>query len=181
MDKALENSEEHLLTSRYSNSSSQAHLIHRWRQTNISFSGMRVEVPPDDQTHIQVGQLILLENEQGIDRGKQSVGVIRRLIRHDTENLEAGIQFIQGTVSPAKIKAVILDAQAHTELQPALLLNRGENFPPAVFTPQMLYQPNREYAIETSQGDTQKIFSETLLETTRCYERFVYRLISLQD
>jgi hypothetical protein len=180
-DKTTDDTDEHLVISSYGHNTTQAHLTHRWRQTNISMSGAGLMIPPNDQSHLQVGQLVMLESEQDIESDKPRIGVVRRLIRHDAETLEAGIQFIQGLLSPAQIKPVIFGRQERADFQPALLLNRGAKYPPALFTPQMIYQPNREYIIETAQGETLKFFAEKLLESTRCYERFEYRLISFHD
>lgn len=155
------------------------HHTFRWRQINESLSGMGIEAPLEDEETLQVGQLILVENERTPGEGKWSVGVIRRIIHKDQETLEIGIQFVQGRINSATIRPVVFGTLHRADFQPALMLDRGKDHPGTLFTPHLIYHFNREYVVDAGKGKTMRIYADKLLETTCCYDRFEYRIINL--
>ncbi len=115
-----------------------AHNTFRWRQTNISKSGICLEIDPGNFRDFQVGQLLLMESERAEGRGNWIIGVIRRFIYRNKNTLEVGIQFIQGGFTPATIKPVVFGTTKAADFQPAILLDRGDKHPPPSSPPNCL-------------------------------------------
>lgn len=150
------------------------HNTFRWRQTNISESGVGLEMSPDDAKSLHVGQIVLTESEQISGDEKWTAGVVRRLILRDNSTMVAGIQFIQGHISSAKIRPLAPGHSENSDPLSALMLDRGNNIPGVLFTPCRIYQANREYIVETADGRTLHLVANKLLESTNHFERFEY-------
>lgn len=150
------------------------HSTFRWRQTNISESGVGLEMSPDDAKNLHVGQIVLTESEQVGGDEKWTAGVVRRLILRDNCTMVAGIQFIQGHISSAKIRPLAPGHAENSDFLSALMLDRGNNIPGVLFTPRRVYQADREYIVETADGRTMHLIADKLLESTNHFERFEY-------
>lgn len=155
------------------------HNTFQWRQTNVSKSGVGLEIDPIHAGSVQVGQLVLMESERPNGEESWMIGVVRRLILRKKNRLEAGVQFVQGRVSAATIKPKVFGTTDAADFQPALLLDRGKKYSAAIFTPHLLYHPKREYFVEPHQGRVCRIFADKLLESTNCFQRFEYHQIQL--
>lgn len=151
-----------------------SHSTFRWRQTNISESGVGLEMSPDDAKNLHVGQIVLTESEQVSGDQMWTAGVVRRLILRDNSTMVAGIQFIQGRISSAKIRPLVPGHAENSDLLPALMLDRGNNVPGVLFTPRRVYQADREYIVETADGRSMHLVADKLLESTNHFERFEY-------
>ncbi|MEJ1376439.1 MAG: hypothetical protein RPU32_00460 [Candidatus Sedimenticola sp. (ex Thyasira tokunagai)] len=155
------------------------HNTFRWRQTNISKSGIGLEVAPDNSSSLQVGQLVLMESERSENGENWIIGVVRRFIARNKDTTEVGVQFIQGSISAASIKPMVFGTTDIADFQPALLLDRGEKHPSAIITPHLLYHPEREYFVDGGKHLKTRIFADKLLQSTCCFERFEYHTIQL--
>ncbi len=138
---------------------------YRWRQTNFSASGVGVVLPISEARALQVGQLVLTNSEAGNGNNRQRLGVVRRLIHRDTENMEAGIQFLGGTITATRIY--------HREQPiPILITDRGSGYNRVLITPSKVFRQGRIIEIKTGKRTGYTVKAEKLLESTCCIERF---------
>ncbi len=139
--------------------------VYRWRQTDFSASGMGVVLPLSEAKALQVGQLVLIESEQGRSGGRRRVGIVRRLVRRDNANMEAGLQFIGNNITPTHI---------HHRDKPidVLLVDRGEKMNKILITPGKVYRSGRIIEIKTGPRSAWTVKAGKLLESTCCLERF---------
>ncbi|MES9873954.1 MAG: hypothetical protein ABW146_12625 [Candidatus Sedimenticola sp. 6PFRAG7] len=151
----------------------------RWRQVNLSASGVGIVLNPADAGGLQVGQAVLLESERRGGEGSWVIGIVRRLIQRDRSTLETGIQFIRGTIHPATIRPEVFGTQDSADLQPALLLDAGDEHPEVLLTPHLIYHKGREYVVEDHAGKTIRVTANGLVESTLCFDRFEYSKVSL--
>ena len=146
------------------------------QQANISPTGAGLLTSVNDVPRMQVGLLLLLHYEH---RREWRLGVVRRLLQREESVVEIGVQFVQGAVETAMIRPVIPDTEERADLQPALLLYRGGDKGDAIFTPHMIYKPAREYTLIKDSGETRRILSDKLLESTGTFQRFEYHLANI--
>ncbi len=153
----------------------------RWRQINTSVSGAALVTHPNEQNNLHIGQLIIMEDEHSTESSGLTVGVVRRVVQRGSSTLEAGVQFIQGKLTVATLRPVAFGADGLADFQPALYLDRGPDNPGTLLTPHPLYQRDREYVIRLDDGEDQRVFADQLLESSRYYDRFEFRLTHSQE
>jgi hypothetical protein len=138
---------------------------YRWRQTDFSASGVGVVLPVSEAKAMQVGQLVLVESEQARGGARRRVGIVRRLVRRDNGNLEAGLQFVGNNFTATEI---------HHRDKPlgVLLVDRGERFNKLLITPSKVHRSGRIIQIKTGPKTNWTVKAGKLLEATCCLERF---------
>jgi hypothetical protein len=114
---------------------------------------------------MQVGQLVLVESEQARGGARRRVGIVRRLVRRDNGNLEAGLQFVGNNFTATEI---------HHRDKPlgVLLVDRGERFNKLLITPSKVHRSGRIIQIKTGPKTNWTVKAGKLLEATCCLERF---------
>jgi len=148
----------------------------RWRQINTSLSGAALVIHPDQQCDLHVGQLIIMGNEDLTGQKGLTVGIVRRMVQKGSNALEAGVQYIQGKLIAVDIRPVVFGADGMADFQAALYLDRGDSQPGTLFTSNLLYHTDREYVMQVDDREDQRVFAKQLLESSRYYDRFEFRL-----
>lgn len=149
------------------------HHSFRCRQFNISATGMGLVLSSDEFPHINVGQLILLQQEEPRSKGRQKIGVIKRLLRREDENVEVGVRLITGASSPALIE--VTTDMDETMRHPALLVE-PDNKHPQLLTPHFVYRPQRHFYLLQCDDSPILAHAGRLLESTCCYDRFEFTM-----
>ncbi len=159
----------------FSNASAAAadHHSFRCRQFNISATGMGLVLSSEQFPQINVGQLILLEPEQAPGGKSHKIGIIKRLLRREDDSIEAGIRLLTGRCVPVLIE--VSSEMDDPIRQPALLLERSSR-PPQLFTPHLIYRPQRHFYLIQCDNSPILAHAGRLIETTCCYDRFDFTM-----
>jgi len=172
-------SSEYLISRKEEPKLSEGLHIYEFRQEDISASGTGILSSEPEINNLKIGQLIIIESKIGNPPARMRVGVVRRLSRTDQATKEVGVQYLPGRLIPATALPEIFGRKHKADLQPCLLLELGESQPKAIITPHLIYQANRHYIIDIPKGDTKRIISDKLLESTDCFECFEYNVLHL--
>jgi hypothetical protein len=148
------------------------HHTHHWRQLNISERGIGVVVQQSGINGFPIGQLVLIESESAVQHTSWRLGVVRRLIQQNSEMLELGVEFLVGKAFAATLRPEVFGAERRADFLPALVMKQNENSERTLITPPMTYRPDRQYVLETTDGETSKVLAGNLLESTGSFERF---------
>lgn len=148
------------------------HHTYHWRQLNISEGGVGVVVQQSGINGFPIGQLVLIESEGAVEHAKWRLGVIRRLIQQNSSMLELGVEFLPGKASAATLRPEVFGAERRADFLPALVVRENDRSERIVIAPPMTYRPDRQYVLETTDGETSKVLAGNLLESTGSFERF---------
>jgi len=103
--------------------------------------------------------------------GKQYVGIVRRRLRLDLDTLEIGLQLILGAVQPVTLSPCVDNS---CDLQPALLVDRGDPRFNSVFTRHGLYQWDRKLVLGGEAAGV--IRALQLVESSPSFDRFQFAM-----
>ena len=141
---------------------------YKWRQVDVSISGIGMITSESDIKALQIGQLILSGSE---------VNGTRKRWNLDASKLEVGLQFVPGRISAVTVLPEIFGQEQTTDLQPGLLIDLGETRSKAIITPNRIYHPDRQYVLEVSGGETIRIIAGRLIESSNCFDCFEYTIL----
>jgi len=153
--------------------------IYEFRQEDKSTSGICILSSEPNINNLKVGQLIVVESMIGGAPGQMRTGVVRRIARKDQNTKEVGVRYLPGRLFPATILPEIFGRKHQADLQPCLLLELGGEHPKAIITPNLIYQANRHYILDITNGDTKRVIAGKLLEATDCFDCFEYNILQL--
>lgn len=144
--------------------------IFRWRQINGSTGGLAADVKIPYPPLLQVGQLILLENEKREIASQWIVAVVRRMIHRNENSIELGAQFVGGIIQPISLRPITAIGDSLADFQPTLLVTneRGDQ---TLISPCGMYRPGRVYLLEDRARIT-RVVATKLVESTPGFDRF---------
>lgn len=145
----------------------------RCRQVNRSSGGMCLRVQIPNSPDPRVGQVLMMREDKPDGSGQWYAGIVRRLLRVDADTLEAGIQFIRGTIRPIQVKVKGEGSQG--QFQPGIWVDRGDPRISSILVTHGLYQRGREFVLQ-SNGPAAAIRADQLVESTPGFQRFRFLL-----
>ncbi|MES9832456.1 MAG: hypothetical protein ABW139_09450 [Candidatus Thiodiazotropha sp. DIVDIV] len=141
-------------------------------RSNQSRSGVALCIPRQAVTGQLIGELILISNNEKRQGSDWKLGVVKRAMNSENNQLEIGIQFVLGKIAPITIRL----AQPQTEEspnpdQPGIFIDQGHNNRSSLIVPKHFFVIGQEYRIE-EMIPSPSISPLQQLETTAHFERF---------
>jgi hypothetical protein len=153
------------------------HAVYECRQENISSGGMMIISSDQTIDKLKIGQIMVSESLISEETKQPKIGIVRRIISKDQNTTEFGVQFIPGKLLAATALPEIFGRKHAADIQPCIVLELGENKPKALITPNMVYQADRHYVLDTYQGRTNRVIAGKSLESTACFDCFEYNVL----
>lgn len=142
-------------------------------QLNWSVGGCCVQLDTETATATQVGQVVLMKEQQPGGVRDWQVGIVRHLRQVEPERQVVGVQFVRGVVKPI---AVRIRGNANTF--PALWIYRPDRLSASsILVSPGISRPGREFLVP--QGEPAAVIAvDQLVESTPSFDRFRFQVKS---
>ncbi len=143
-----------------------------WYQVNISDGGMAILADNSFINKSHIGQIILAKSQSATVGATWRLGVVRRAKQKNKISMELGIEFLRGKITPIEERPEIFGRRRQAISQPALLFLPKDAKAYTLITAPHSYHPDTLYVITNKNGDTKRVRSGELLQSSRHFQQF---------
>lgn len=149
-------------------------IAHRFNQSR---SGVALHLPLSPSTLPLVGELVLISLRNGMESNEWKIGIVKRALNLQGENLEIGVQFLQGRIVPVTLQSTLQRSASDTDempenpAYPGLYVDLGHAHHSSLIVPKRLFALGQEYRVE-EMLPAPVITPLQLLESTASFERY---------
>ncbi|MCU7904898.1 MAG: flavoprotein [Candidatus Thiodiazotropha sp. (ex Epidulcina cf. delphinae)] len=141
-------------------------------RSNQSRSGVALRIAKQGANLPLVGEIILLSSHHRREGKDWKVGIVKRALNREDDQLEIGLQFILGKIEPITVRPMKQQqSEQETVDRPSLFINQGHNHRSSLIVPKHFFVIGQEYRVE-EMIPAPSIIPLQLLEATARLERF---------
>jgi hypothetical protein len=142
---------------------------------NQSRSGVALKIAKSATTLPQVGELVLFSSHQQRQENEWKIGIIKRILNSQVNQLDIGIQFIVGKIEPITLRLMNQQPTSQqTTDRPAIFIDQGHTHRSSLIVPKNFFVIGQDYRVE-EMIPAPTITPLQLLETTARFERYRIR------
>lgn len=147
--------------------------LHEWRLFDLSEKGAGMRKADGDVACFQVGQLVVMSEENPGDEPRPwVVGLIRRRVDEGRSKCEIGVEFLRGQLHSLEMKPLITEASDPTGFSPALIIEQKDS-PALLVAPHGLFKLNRAFTLRRN-DQSRRVRAAVLGESTRYLDLFTF-------
>ena len=141
-------------------------------RNNLSRSGVALCIPRQAFSSQIIGELILISTHEKRQGNDWKLGIVKRALNSENNQLEIGIQFILGKSIPITLRlAKPQSEESPNPDHPGIFIDQGHNNRSSLIVPKHFFVVGQEYRVE-EMIPSPSITPLQQLETTAHFERF---------